>query len=100
MGLLAIDAGADDVNLEDGLLEIFTAPEQLLGVRRALESEGAAPGSAEVSMVPKSTVLLADKEAEQTLKLLDSLEDLVDVQKTYTNADFPPEVLQRYQEES
>ena len=100
MGLLAIDAGADDVNLEDGLLEIFTAPEQLLEVRRALESEGASPGSAEVSMVPKSTVSLADKEAEQTLKLLDSLEDLADVQKAYTNADFPPEVLQRYQEAS
>ena len=51
-------------------------------------------------MVPKSTVSLEDKEAEQTLKLLDNLEDLADVQKAYTNADFPPEVLQRYQEAS
>ena len=98
LGLLAIDAGADDVKLEDGLLEIFAAPEELLEVRRALESEGLGAGSAEISMVPKSTVALGDKEAEQTLKLLDNLEDLADVQKAYTNADFPPEVLEEYQE--
>jgi YebC/PmpR family DNA-binding regulatory protein len=100
LGLLAIDAGADDVNFEDGLLEIFTVPDQLLRVRRALESEGVSSGTAEVSMVPKATVPLGDKEAEQTLKLLDLLEDLADVQKAYTNADFPPEVLERYQEAS
>ena len=98
LGLVAIDAGADDVSLEDGMLEIYTAPEQLFAVRQALESEGATADAAEISLVPKSTILLEDKEAEQTLKLLDSLEDLGDVQKAYTNADFPPEVLQRYQE--
>ena len=100
LGLLAIDAGAEDINVEDGLLEIFTAPEQLLKVRQALESEGVSPGTVEISMVPKATVSLGDKEAEQTLKLLDLLEDLADVQKAYTNADFPPEVLERYQEAS
>jgi YebC/PmpR family DNA-binding regulatory protein len=100
ISLLAIDAGADDVNLEDGLLEIYTAPDKLLGVRRELDSADASPETVEISMVPKSTVSLGDKEAEQTLKLLDSLEDLADVQKAYTNADFPAEVLQRYQEVS
>ena len=98
VGLLAIDAGADDVKLEDGLLEIFTTPEELLAVRQALESAGVVAASTEISMVPKSTVSLGDKEAEQTLKLLDNLEDLGDVQKAYTNADFSPEVLQKYQE--
>ena len=48
-------------------------------------------------MVPKTTISLDDKQAEQTLRLLDTLEDLDDVQKAYTNADFPPEVLERYQ---
>ena len=98
IGLLAIDAGADDVKLEDGLLEIYTAPDQLLEVRRILESEGALPETAEISMIPKSTVALKDKEAEQTLKLLDNLEELDDVQKAYTSADFSAEVLERYQE--
>lgn len=100
ISLLAIDAGAEDVNFEDGMLEIYTAPEQLFEVRRELESADAKPETVEISMVPKSTVPLGDKEAEQTLKLLDNLEDLADVQKAYTNADFPAEVLQRYQEES
>ena len=100
LGLLAIDAGADDVKLEDGFLEIITAPEQLFKVRQALESESASMETSEVSMVPKSSVPLADKEAEQTLRLLDSLEELADVQKAYTNADFSPEALARYQEES
>ena len=48
-------------------------------------------------MVPKTTIALDDKEAEQTLRLLDALEDLDDIQKAFTNADFPPEVLERYQ---
>ena len=100
LGLLAIDAGADDVKLEDGVLEIFTAPDQLLEIRSVLEAEGVTPESAEVSMVPKATIVLEDTAAEQTLKLLDSLEDLDDIQKAYTNADFPPEVLQKYQASS
>ena len=100
LSLLAIDAGADDVKLEDGVLEIFTAPDQLLSIRGALEAEGIKPESAEVSMVPKATITLDASAAEQTLKLLDSLEDLDDIQKAYTNADFPPEVLERYQESS
>jgi YebC/PmpR family DNA-binding regulatory protein len=97
LGLLAIDAGAEDVKLEDGVLEIFTAPELLLEIRSTLEAEGIKPESAEVSMVPKATITLEDSAAEQTLKLLDSLEDLDDIQKAYTNADFPPEVLEKYQ---
>ena len=51
----------------------------------------------EIAKVPKTLVLLEPNEAEQTLKLLENLEDLADVQKAYTNADFPPEVLQKYQ---
>ena len=98
VSLLAIDAGADDVKLEDGLLEIFTTPEELLSVRKVLESAGVVAASTEISMTPKSTVSLADKEAEQTLKLLDNLEELADVQKAYTNADFTSEVLEKYQE--
>ncbi len=76
MSLLAIDVGAEDVNFEDGMLEIFTAPEQLFEVRRGLESADAKPETVEISMVPKSTVPLGEREAEQTLKLLDNLEDL------------------------
>ena len=100
LGLLAIDAGAEDVQIEDGMLDIYTAVDQLQQVQVAMEAEGISLDSAQLSMVPKTTIALGNKEAEQTLRLLDVLEDLDDVQKAYTNADFSPEVLDKYQAES
>ena len=96
LSLAAIDAEAEDVKFEDGILEVYTAPENLLTVKSALEGEGATPESADVAMVPKALVPLENKAAEQTLRLLDILEELDDVQKAYTNADFPSEVLEQY----
>ena len=72
---------------------------KLQQVQKAMEEEGISPESAQLSMVPKTTIPLGDKEAEQTLKLLDTLEELDDIQKAYTNADFSPEVLDKYQAE-
>ncbi len=97
LGLVAIDAGAEDVKIEDGVVEIFTAPDTLQAAQKALEEEGVTPASSDISLVPKATVALDARAAEQTLRLLDLLEDLADVQKAYTNADFPEEVLEQYQ---
>ena len=97
VGLLAIDAGAEDIQVDEGVLDIFSPIESLQDVQKAVESEGVAVRTAELSMVPKTTIALGNKEAEQTLRLLDALEDLDDIQKAFTNADFPPEVLERYQ---
>ena len=97
LGLLSIDAGAEDIEVDEGVLEIYSPIESIQDVQKAIESEGVSIRSAEMSMVPKATIALADREAEQTLRLLDTLEDLDDIQKAYTNADFPPEVLDRYQ---
>ena len=100
LGLVAIDAEAEDVKIEEGLLEIYTAPEVLQAVQQALESEGVTMASSDIALVPKTTIALDDKASEQTLRLLDNLEELPDVQKAYTNADFPPEVLEQYQANS
>ena len=97
LSLMAIDAESDDVSYEGGILEILTTPENLQRVQQALESDGVSLASSDISLVPKATIALDDKASEQTLRLLDSLEDLADVQKAYTNADFPPEVLEQYQ---
>ena len=94
--LLAIDAGADDFKLEDGTLEVYTKPQDLETVRRALEEAGVAVASSELAMVPKSTVALGEKDALSALKLLDKLEELDDVQRVYSNADFPDAVLAAY----
>jgi YebC/PmpR family DNA-binding regulatory protein len=86
--LAAIDAGAEDVKTEDGVVEITTAPTDLEAVRRALAEQRLKITSAELSMVPKTTVDLDDKASEQVLRLLDRLEELDDVQRVYSNAEF------------
>ena len=96
LGLLAIDVGAEDLQIDEGVLEIYSPLESLQDVQKAVEAEGVAVRTAEMSMVPKTTIALGNKEAEQTLRLLDVLEELDDIQKAFTNADFPPEVLERY----
>ena len=93
MALAAIDAGAEDVKTDATLLEVYTEPELLEPVRAVLEAGGASVTSAELQMVPKTPMTLEPSVATQTLRLLDSLEELDDVQKVYTNADFPEEVL-------
>jgi len=66
-------------------------------VQKALAAAGVTFASSDISLIPKTTIALDGTRAEQTLRLLDNLEDLADVQKAFTNADFPPEVLEQYQ---
>ena len=96
VALLAIDAGAQDVEINGSFVEIHTLPEDLEQVKSELESKTIPISTAEISMVPKTTISLTPKEAEHTLRLLDTLEDLADSQKVYTNADFTDEVLEKY----
>ena len=96
IALAAIDAGADDFKLDGSFLEIYTIHENLEALRSAMENQGVKVTSAELSMVPRNTVMLDSRVADQTLRLLDHLEELDDVQKVYTNADFPDEALEQY----
>jgi YebC/PmpR family DNA-binding regulatory protein len=94
LALMAIDAGADDVNEGDGYLEIYTIPQNLEKVRTVIEKESNVI-SAEVSLVPKTTVMLDEKGTLQALKLVDHLEELDDVQRVFTNFDFSEEMLEK-----
>ncbi len=96
VALAAIDAGAEDVKIEEGRIEVYTAPSDLSQVRSALEQRGVKVASAEVTMLPKASVPLDEKTAVQVLKLLDALEELEDVQRVYSNAEFPDSVLLEY----
>jgi YebC/PmpR family DNA-binding regulatory protein len=96
IALMAIDAGAEDFKLEDSYLELYASPENLESLRSSLEQQGVKVNSAELSMVPSNTVPLDAKVAGQALRLLDHLEELDDIQKVYTNADFPDEALEQY----
>ncbi len=97
LALNAIDAGADDVKVEEGYVEIYTKPEELEMVRSALEGKNLPIASAELSKVPKTMVQLDEKAAQQALKLLDRLEELDEVQRVSSNADFPDAILEQYQ---
>jgi len=94
LALAAIDAGAVDVKEEMGYLEIQTTPQNLETVRRAVE-QIKPPVSAEVQRVAKSTVVLDEKGAVQTLKLLDHLEEMDDVQRVSANLDYSEAVLEK-----
>jgi len=97
LALDAIDAGAEDVSIENNYIEIYTKPEELEKVREALGQKNLPIASAELSMVPKTTVEVEEKAALQTLKLLDRLEELDEVQHVSSNADFPNSILEKYQ---
>ena len=91
---------ADGVKIEDSVLEVYTRPENLESVRKELEGQNVTIDSAELSLIPKNVVELDEKGALQALRLMDKLESLDDIQRVYSNADFPPEALQRYGEEN
>jgi len=97
LALSAIDAGAEDVKVENNYVEVYTTPEDLENVRKALEEQNITVEMSEISMVPKSLVQLDEKSATQALKLMDKLEEIDDVQNVFSNADFPDTILESYQ---
>jgi YebC/PmpR family DNA-binding regulatory protein len=93
LALWAIDAGAEDVQVGGDAIDVYTEPGDLEAVKKALEDRGVDVVSAETQRVPKTTVQLEARMAEQTLRLVEKLEDLDDVQKVYFNAEFSDDVL-------
>jgi YebC/PmpR family DNA-binding regulatory protein len=93
--LAAAEGGAEDVSLDGSTFQVVTAPEELSGVREAIEKEGFTVDSAELTMVPKTTVELEDESvAKKVLRLIDDLEESDDVQEVYANFDIPERVLE------
>ena len=90
----AIDAGAEDVKAEKGYLEIYTQPQDLEKVREVVE-EGRHVISVELSLVPKTTVLVDEDKVVQTLNFLDQVEELDDVQRVFSNIDFSEATLEK-----
>ena len=96
LALMAIDAGAEDVKVEDGTVEVYTEPVDLDAVRQALETGKAAIANAEVSMIPKTTLELDTKATVTVMKLMERLEELEDVQRVYSNIEVSEEALAEY----
>ncbi|HEY8806790.1 MAG TPA: YebC/PmpR family DNA-binding transcriptional regulator [Candidatus Limnocylindria bacterium] len=92
--LAAIDAGAEDVEHDGGLVTVYTAPNRFETVKKALEAQKLKIVEADMSMRPSNTVRLDGDQAKKVIGLVEALEDLDDVQKVHANFDVPDEVLE------
>ena len=93
--LVAADGGAEDVVLDGSTFQVTSAPEDLASVRAALAVAGIAYDSAELTMVPKTTVAVENEAAaKKLLRLMDALEENDDVQDVYANFDIPEGILE------
>jgi YebC/PmpR family DNA-binding regulatory protein len=86
---VALDAGAEDISLADGILEVTTAPEDFEAVLNAIQAKEFETMSAEVSMVAEAEVTLDNEGTAKALKLVDKLEENDDVQNVYSNIAIP-----------
>ena len=89
----ALEAGAEDLREDNSNFEVITAPEDFEAVKAAIEKASIIYIEAEITMLPQTTTNLVGKEAEQMVRLMELLEDCEDVQKVYTNADIPDEIV-------
>jgi YebC/PmpR family DNA-binding regulatory protein len=93
--LAAAEGGAEDVVLDGSTFQVTSAPEDLAAVREAVEAAGFTIESAELTMVAKTTVEVADEsDAKKILRMIDELEDNDDVQEVFANFDIPERVLE------
>ena len=90
---LALEGGAEDLKDSESSWDIVTAPQDFKAVQGALETAGVPIVSAELSMLPQTTIRTEGGEATQVLRLIEALDDLDDVQNVYANFDIPEEVM-------
>ena len=99
LALMAIDAGAEDVQVGEGLVEVYTTPEDLTKVRDALATEDITIETSELTMEPQSTVSMDEASALKTLAMIEDLEELEDVQEVFSNLDMSDELLDKFEEQ-
>jgi YebC/PmpR family DNA-binding regulatory protein len=93
--LVAVEAGAEDIVADDGVLEVWTAPGDLSAVRAAIEAAGIAIESAEVIQRPQVRVEVDEQSANRLFRLIEALEDNDDVGAVHANFEVSDEILER-----
>ncbi len=91
--MMALEAGADDVEIDDGIMEVYTTREDFAQVQEALKQMGLEPEEAELAWIPKNRITLEPEQALKVMKVIELLEDLDDVNKVYSNLEVPEEAL-------
>ncbi|KXS40059.1 MAG: hypothetical protein AWU54_2114 [Candidatus Frackibacter sp. T328-2] len=96
----ALEAGAEDISIEDEVVEIITVPSDLEDTRNNMEEDGYDFSSGDIVMLPQNTVKIEDKKsAKKIIRLMDDLEDHDDVQDVYANFDIPDEIMAEIEDE-
>jgi YebC/PmpR family DNA-binding regulatory protein len=93
--LPAVEAGAEDIAIDEDIYEVIAEPANFAAVRKALEAAGVEVKSAELTYRPKSRVPVGEAQAAKLMKLIEALEDNDDVSAVYANFDVPAEVLEK-----
>jgi transcriptional/translational regulatory protein YebC/TACO1 len=94
----ALEAGAEDVETnDDGSIDVSTSYEDFMAVKDAMEAAGYKPENAEITEQPTTETVVNEEDAEKIIRLIDTLDELDDVQEVHTNADFPDDVLANLQ---
>lgn len=96
---VSVDAGAEDVKTGEKNYEIFCDPKDFENLKNALRDKAIKWESADLTMIPNSTIKLGGAQAKQVLGLVEALEDHDDVQKVYANFDIPDEILEEIAQE-
>lgn len=91
----ALEAGAEDVKEEDGVIEVLTDPAEFETVKNTLDEQGLKYQSAEITMIPQNMSPIEGKQADSLMKMIDVLEDNDDVQNVYANYDISDEEMER-----
>lgn len=94
--LAAIDAGAEDIKIEDDTVEVYTDPKDLHNVKKKMQEAGFNTESAEITFIPENEIKIDDEvSAKKVLKLMEALEEDEDVSNVYSNFDIPKELLEK-----
>ena len=96
---IAVEAGAEDIEFSEDLIEIYAEPSRFADVRKALEDAGFAAEDARLTMVPKRRMELSESDTLSVMRLIDALEDMDDVQEVHSNLEISNEAIALYDEE-
>jgi YebC/PmpR family DNA-binding regulatory protein len=96
---LAVEAGADEIEFGDKIVEIYTAPGRFAALQDSLDAAGLSTKAARLTMVPKGTMKLDEKQTLSVMRVIDTLEDLDDVQEVHSNLEITDDVIAKYEGE-
>jgi len=95
--MMAVDAGADDVEISDDLFEVYTSPDSLHAVKTDLTEQGLVIDEAELTPFPKNEIDLDSKETLQVMGVIEALEDLDDTQQVYSALNISDEAMTAFE---